>query len=80
MFELLSSKEPINLPNFFIGPRSGTISPWSSKTSEIITNVYAISIGIPKSLMGCSSLLSSIAVASRGVFIVPGEIALTLNI
>ena len=39
LFELLSSKEPINLPNFFIGPRSGTISPWSSKTSEIITNV-----------------------------------------
>ena len=28
--------------------------------------------------MGCSSLLSSIAVASRGVLIVPGEIAFTL--
>jgi hypothetical protein len=28
-----------NLPNFFIGPRPGTLSPWASKTSEIITNV-----------------------------------------
>ena len=27
------------MPNFFIGPRSGTISPWASKTSEIIANV-----------------------------------------
>ncbi len=39
LIELLKSKEPINLPNFFIGPRSGTISPWASKTSEIIINV-----------------------------------------
>ena len=39
LLELLKSKEPTNLPNFFIGPRSGTISPWASKTSEIITNV-----------------------------------------
>ena len=39
LFELLSSKESVNFPNFFIGPRSGTISPWASKTSEIITNV-----------------------------------------
>ena len=39
LLELLKSKEPTNLPNFFIGPRSGTISPWASKTSEIIANV-----------------------------------------
>ena len=39
LIELLRSQEPINLPNFFIGPRSGTISPWASKTSEIIINV-----------------------------------------
>ena len=39
LLELLKSNEPLNLPNFFIGPRSGTISPWASKTSEIITNV-----------------------------------------
>ena len=39
LIELLKSQEPINLPNFFIGPRSGTISPWASKTSEIIINV-----------------------------------------
>ena len=39
LLELLKSNEPSNLPNFFIGPRSGTISPWASKTSEIITNV-----------------------------------------
>ena len=39
LIELLNSQEPIKLPNFFIGPRSGTISPWASKTSEIIINV-----------------------------------------
>ena len=39
LIELLKSQEPINFPNFFIGPRSGTISPWASKTSEIIINV-----------------------------------------
>ena len=39
LLELLNSNEPSNLPNFFIGPRSGTISPWASKTSEIIANV-----------------------------------------
>ena len=39
LLELLSSSEPSNLPDFFIGPRSGTISPWASKTSEIIANV-----------------------------------------
>ena len=37
--ELLNCKESSDLPNFFVGPRSGTISPWSSKTSEIINNV-----------------------------------------
>ena len=37
--ELLNCQEPLDLPNFFVGPRSGTISPWSSKTSEIINNV-----------------------------------------
>ena len=39
LLKLLNSKELTNSPNFFIGPRSGTISPWASKTSEIITNV-----------------------------------------
>jgi len=39
LLELLNSSEPSNIPNFFIGPRSGTISPWASKTSEIIANV-----------------------------------------
>ena len=39
LLELLSSCEPSNLPDFFIGPRSGTISPWASKTIEIIANV-----------------------------------------
>ena len=39
LLDLLNSNEPSNLPNFFIGPRSGTISPWASKTSEIIANV-----------------------------------------
>ena len=37
--ELLNCQESLDLPNFFVGPRSGTISPWSSKTSEIINNV-----------------------------------------
>ena len=39
LFELLRADEPHELPSFFIGPRSGTLSPWASKTSEIITNV-----------------------------------------
>ena len=39
LLELLSSKESTRLPNFFVGPRSGTISPWASKTREIIINV-----------------------------------------
>ena len=42
--ELLNSKEPANLPDFFIGPRSGTISPWASKTNEIITNVGILGV------------------------------------
>ena len=37
--ELLCSYETSNLPNFFVGPRSGTISPWASKTTEIISNI-----------------------------------------
>ena len=28
--ELLNSKEPANLPDFFIGPRCGSIMPWGS--------------------------------------------------
>ena len=39
LFELLRADEALNLPDFFIGPRSGTLSPWASKTIEIITNV-----------------------------------------
>ena len=39
LFELLNAQETSDLPNFFVGPRSGTISPWSSKTNEIISNV-----------------------------------------
>ena len=39
LFELLDSQEATNFPDFFVGPRSGTISPWASKTSEIILNV-----------------------------------------
>ena len=39
LFKLLRVDEPHELPSFFIGPRSGTLSPWASKTSEIITNV-----------------------------------------
>jgi phosphoribosylformylglycinamidine synthase len=37
--ELLNCQESSDLPNFFVGPRSGTISPWSSKTFDIINNV-----------------------------------------
>ena len=53
LFELLSSKETINLPNFFIGPRSGTISPWASKTSEIITNVGIQGVNRIEKYLGC---------------------------
>ena len=42
--ELLNSKKPSNLPDFFIGPRSGTISSWASKTNEIITNVGILGV------------------------------------
>ncbi len=39
LFELLDSHIASDSPNFFVGPRSGTISPWASKTNEIISNV-----------------------------------------
>ena len=39
LLELLNAKEESRFPNLLIGPRSGTISPWSSKTIEIIENV-----------------------------------------
>ena len=39
LLELLSAQEQSISPNFLVGPRSGTISPWASKTKEIITNV-----------------------------------------
>ena len=53
LFELLSSKESVNFPNFFIGPRSGTISPWASKTSEIITNVGIQGVNRIEKYLGC---------------------------
>tara|TARA_B110000305_G_scaffold241289_1_gene314797 strand:+ start:25 stop:3882 length:3858 start_codon:yes stop_codon:yes gene_type:complete len=39
LLRLLSATKQSQLPHFLIGPRAGTISPWSSKTSEIISNV-----------------------------------------
>ena len=39
LLNLLNAVSQSKTPNFFIGPRAGTISPWSSKTKEIIDNV-----------------------------------------
>jgi phosphoribosylformylglycinamidine synthase len=36
---ILNAEESLESFSFFIGPRSGTISPWSSKTEDIIKNV-----------------------------------------
>ena len=36
---ILNADESLESFSFFIGPRSGTISPWSSKTEDIIKNV-----------------------------------------
>ena len=53
LLELLNSSEPSNIPNFFIGPRSGTISPWASKTSEIINNVGIQGVNRIEKYLGC---------------------------
>ena len=37
--DILSADNEIKLFSFIVGPRSGTISPWSSKTEDIIKNV-----------------------------------------
>ena len=39
LLNLLNAATQSASPHFFIGPRAGTLSPWSSKTSEIIKNV-----------------------------------------
>lgn len=39
LLELLNAQEQSVSPQFLVGPRSGTISPWASKTKEIIENV-----------------------------------------
>ena len=39
LFNLLNASNQSEFPHFLIGPRRGTLSPWSSKTSEIIQNV-----------------------------------------
>ena len=39
LFELLNAQNQSKIPQFLVGPRAGTISPWSSKTKEIIVNV-----------------------------------------
>ena len=44
LFELLNSAEVKSQPNFFIGPRTGTLSPWSSKTIEIISTVGILGV------------------------------------
>ena len=36
---ILNADESLESFSFFIGPRSGTISPWSSKTEDIFKNV-----------------------------------------
>ena len=40
LLNLLNATEQSQAPHFFIGPRAGIISPWSSKTKEIIANVH----------------------------------------
>ena len=39
LLNLLNAANQSKSPHFLIGPRKGTFSPWSSKTSEIIQNV-----------------------------------------
>ena len=39
LLSLLKAANQSQTPHFLIGPRAGTISPWSSKTKEIIENV-----------------------------------------
>jgi phosphoribosylformylglycinamidine synthase len=86
LFELLSSKESVNFPNFFIGPRSGTISPWASKTSEIITNVGIQGVNRIEKYLGCF-MKKNISVANlnlsclfdrmtQEIFMSPKDIAL----
>ena len=60
---ILNANDSLETFSFLVGPRSGTISPWSSKTEDIIKNVgienvtrvekfYGIHISIfPKTLI-----------------------------
>ena len=41
---ILAADHPDNSFSFIVGPRSGTISPWSSKTEDIIKNVGILNI------------------------------------
>ena len=41
---ILSADHPDDSFSFIVGPRSGTISPWSSKTEDIIKNVGILNI------------------------------------
>ncbi len=86
LFELLSSEKSVNFPNFFIGPRSGTISPWASKTSEIITNVGIQGVNRIEKYLGCF-MKKNISVANlnlsclfdrmtQEIFMSPKDIAL----
>jgi len=39
LLQLLKSDVTLASPQFFVGPRAGMVSPWSSKTNEIIANI-----------------------------------------
>lgn len=46
--EILNAQDLDLIPNFFIGPRVGTISPWSSKTQEIFTICGQTNLSVEK--------------------------------
>ena len=46
--EILDAKDLDLTPTFFIGPRVGTISPWSSKTQEIFAICGQTDISVEK--------------------------------
>ena len=46
--EILNAQDLDLIPTFFIGPRVGTISPWSSKTREIFTICGQTNISVEK--------------------------------
>jgi len=42
---ILNANDLLETFSFLVGPRSGTISPWSSKTEDIIKNVGVKDVG-----------------------------------